>query len=113
MPVTVLNYIRNPGMGGKFILLLDKTDPDSGLAVFSDFSRDFQHHDILMRWQETHRTTLAQSPFRIAGGGWWKAEGGRLVVYGQSAAYGRFDPDWLRPRLLPGMVLHETEIDVR
>lgn len=113
MPVTVCSYIRTAGQGGKFIVLQEQADPDSGILVFSDFTRDFQHYDILMRWQQGRGATAPAAGLRVAGGGWWKMEGDMLVVYGQSAAYGRFDPDWVRERLQPGMLLTEARIDVR
>lgn len=110
---TVCNYIRNPGSGGKFVVLVSRDDTESGVAVFSDFSRDFQHRDIVDRWEAGRKATVAASGLRMAGGGWWKLEDDLLVVYGQSAAYGRFDPAWLRARLRPGMVMSETRVDVR
>lgn len=113
MPATVRNFARSAGAGGKFIVLRKKDNPDDGIVVFSDFTRDFQHYDILVRWRQTGGTTLESSGLRVDGGGWWKTEGSVLVVYGQSAAYGRFDPSWLRPRLLPGMLFAETAVDVR
>ena len=111
--LTVCSYIKNPGSGGKFVVIVSREDPDSGVAVFSDFTRDFQHRDIVARWEAGRKATVAASGMRLAGGGWWKLEGDLLVVYGQSAAYGRFDPAWLRERMRPGMVLNESRIDVR
>lgn len=114
MPVTVRNYIRDAARGGKFVVLVRDDDPAAGGVVFSDFTRDFQHYDIVRRWETEAKTTVAQSDLRVAGGGWWKYEGtDTLVVYGQSAAYGRFEPSWLRERLLPGMLLREKSVDVR
>lgn len=113
MAVTVANYIVNSGVGGKFVVLRLRDDPDSGILLFSDFSRDFQHHDIVRRWEEANRSSVHASGYNVAGGGWWKFEGDALVVYGQSAAYGRFDPVWVRERLRPGMVLYEARLDVR
>lgn len=113
MPAIVCNYAKTYGSGGKFIVLLRQDDPESGVLVFSDFTLDFQHHDILMRWQRANRTTLPAAGLSMAGGGWWKLEDGMLILYGRSAAYGRFDPVWVRERLAPGMFLTETKIDVR
>ncbi len=114
MPVTVCNYVKSAQSGGKFIALRDQADPDSGILVFSDFTRDFQHHDILMRWQKSRGVATPQAAgLAVAGGGWWKLEGDMLVIYGQSAAYGRFEPAWIRERLKPGDFLTETRIDVR
>lgn len=113
MPVTVCNYIRNPASGGKFVVFLPGDGSDAGVLALSDFTRDFQHYDIVRRWENVMKTTLAGQGLRVAGGGWWKYEGDMLILYGQSAAYGRFDPAWLRERLTPGMILHETRIDVR
>jgi hypothetical protein len=111
--MTVRNYVKSSGSGGKFIVLANRSDPDDGVIVFSDFTLDFQHHDILMRWQQTNKTTPEASGLSVAGGGWWTLENGMLILYGQSAAYGRFDPAWVRERLAPGMFLTETRIDVR
>lgn len=111
--MTVRNYAKTPGSGGKFIVLVRKDAPEDGELVFSDFTLDFQHHDILMRWQRTNGATAEAAGLRVAGGGWWKLEDGMLILYGQSAAYGRFDPSWIRGRLAPGMFMTETEIDVR
>lgn len=114
MGLTVVNFIRNPDVGGKFVVLLPRAGGDDGMLVLSDFHRDFQHVDIVARWEVTHHATLAAAGLRVAGGGWWKYEGGGLLVlYGQSAAYGRFDPAWLRPRVAPGMIGHEEKIYVR
>lgn len=114
MPVTVCNYIREPASGGKFVVLRPRTADDSGIVVFSDFTLDFQHRDIVSRWESRNKATLAASNMTVAGGGWWKYDdGGTLVLYGQSAAYGRFDPLWMRTHLRPGMVRHEKDIDVR
>lgn len=113
MPVKVVNYARNQQGGGKFVVLVNRDDGDSGLALFSDFTRDFQHADIVRRWRQSENASPEQAGLRIAGGGWWKVEDGILILYGQSAAYGRFDPDWLRSRIVPGTVFHEAKIDVR
>lgn len=113
MPVTVVNYAKTAGSGGKFIVLVRKDAPEDGIMVFSDFTRDFQHHDILMRWQRASTVPPDAAGLRVDGGGWWKMEGDMLVIYGQSAAYGRFDPDWVRARLVPGMFMTEARIDVR
>lgn len=113
MAITVANYIVDPGIGGKFVVLALRDDPAEGMVLFSDFSRDFQHHDIVRRWEEGHKASVHAAGYRVAGGGWWKLEGDMLVLYGQSAAYGRFDPTWVRERLQPGMVLHEARLDVR
>lgn len=114
MPVTVCNFVKNAGQGGKFIVLLEEADSDAGIIVFSDFTLDFQHNDILARWRRGRGgETPAALGFRLAGGGWWKMEGDMLVVYGQSAAFGRFEPAWVRARLRPGMFLTEATVDVR
>ncbi len=113
MPATVCSYVKTSGSGGKFIVLVNRDDPDSGVIVFSDFTLDFQHYDILARWRQTNNTTLDASNLSVAGGGWWKIEDAMLILYGQSAAFGRFDPAWVRERLSPGMFLTETKIDVR
>lgn len=113
MPLVVCDYIASVASGGKFVLLVPRDGGDGGVAAFSDFSRDFQHRDIVSRWERGRGATVAASGMRVAGGGWWKYENDLLILYGQSAAYGRFDPAWLRERLRPGMVRHERAIDVR
>ena len=113
MPVTVCSFIKVTNSGGKFIVLRDPDNDDNGIVVLSDFMRDFQHRDILSRWREANKTTPEKSGLRVAGGGWWKLENALLVLYGQSAAYGRFDPQWLRQHIQPGSVLTESAIDVR
>ena len=111
--LTVCNHIKSAGTGGKFVILVSATDAGDGVLVLSDFTRDFQHRDIVARWERGAGASVAASGLRIAGGGWWKMEGDTLVLYGQSAAYGRFDPDWLRQRLTPGTVLQERTVEVR
>lgn len=113
MPVTVCNYIRQVGSGGKFVVLRPKGADDPGIVVFSDFSQDFQHRYIVERWERDNKTSLAGAGLVVAGGGWWIYKEPMLVLYGQSAAYGRFDPAWLRERLSAGMVLNETLLDIR
>lgn len=113
MPTTVCNYILNADSGGKFVVIVSPDESDSGIVAFSDFSRDFQHRDIVRRWEKAVGATLAGQGRRVAGGGWWKYEGDMLILYGQSADFGRFDPQWLRERLRPGMIHRETSIDVR
>lgn len=113
MPVDVVNYAKSQKAGGKFVVFQRRDDGDSGLMLFSDFNQDFQHADIVRRWRRATGTTPDDDRFRVAGGGWWKVEGDMLVLYGQSAAYGRFDPEWVRGRLTAGAVFHEARIDVR
>lgn len=114
MAATVFSYIVNPGAGGKFVVMLRREDAGAGALVFSDFTRDFQHSDIVGRWRLDQRLTPEAAGYRVAGGGWWKYENPDfLVLYGQSAAYGRFDAGWVRSRLQAGMVGGETRLDVR
>lgn len=114
MTATVTTFIRDAGAGGKFVVLAPTGSEEGGYVVFSDFTRDFQHHDIVRRFERTHRTPLASAGLRVAGGGWWRFENGdTLILYGQSAAYGRFDPAWLRANLAAGMVGNEKRLDVR
>lgn len=113
MPVTVCNYVVNPAAGGKFVVLMPEERSAPAIVAFSDFGRDFQHRDIVTRWERGNRATLAGRGLRVAGGGWWKYEGDRLLLYGQSGDYGRFDPAWLRGCFAPGMLFHEKTVDVR
>ena len=92
MPVTVCNYILHPGSGGKFVVLVPVDGSEDGIIAFSDFSRDFQHRDIVRRWEKAAGGTAAEQGMRVAGGGWWKFEGDLLILYGQSADFGRFNP---------------------
>lgn len=112
MPMTVVNYVKTPQAKGKFILLRKPDDEQRGILVFSDFTLDSQHYDILSRWQRTNNTTLADSGLSVRGGGWWRVEDSKLILYGQSAAFGRFDSVWVRDRMRPGMFMTETGVDV-
>lgn len=113
MPVEVCNYSRSTLGGGKFVVLVPNADAAGGLVLFSDFSRDFQHRDIVRRWETAAGRTVSQAGLRVRGGGWWKMESDCLVLYGRSAAYGRFDPAWLAAALRPGMFGTEARIEVR
>ena len=114
MPVIVANYILNLSAGGKFVVLMSLNDSDAGVLVLSDFSRDFQHRDIVRRWENGRKSSLAAEGLRVAGGGWWKYQDDSiLVLHGRSIDYGRFNPVWLKKNLVPGMVGREIRIDVR
>lgn len=114
MPINVINYAKSIQAGGKFVVLRRRADADFGVILFSDFTQDFQHADIVRRWQRATGTSPQEAGCHIAGGGWWKMEeGGVLVLYGQSAAYGRFDRGWLKGRLPTEQIFHESRIDVR
>lgn len=114
MALIISNFIQDANSGGKFVVLMPRDGSDGGVMALSDFTRDFQHRDIVARWEKTNKTTLSASGLRVAGGGWWKFESpGLLAIYGQSGDYGRFDPAWLRRHLQPGMLLHETRLDIR
>lgn len=113
MAFEVVNYARVQNAGGKFVVLQSRDDAGSGLLLVSDFTRDFQHADIVRRWRTAAGRSPEEAGHRIAGGGWWKVEGDQLIFYGQSAAYGRFEPEWLRERVKAGTVFGETRIDVR
>ena len=100
MPATVVDYSRNKQAGGKFVVLVSAVRPDDGLVLFSDFSLDSQHADIVRRWERTHSTSVHAGGWRVRGGGWWRmAADGVLELYGRSAAYGPFDPDWIAANL--------------
>ncbi len=110
MPVTVHNFVRSTASGGKFVVLKNTRDGESGAFLISDFSVDSQHMDIVRRFERGTGLSLRDHGLAVRGGGWWKLDDGRLVLYGRSAAYGRFDPDWLRDRLEPGTVTGERTI---
>lgn len=112
MPITVCNYIENPGAGGKFVVLFRSDADEDGAVAFSDFTRDSQHRHIVARWEKARASTLPAAGMRVAGGGWWKLEGECLVLFGQSVDYGPFDRKWLQDRLRPGMVMRETAIKI-
>lgn len=112
MPVEVRNYSRGVASGGKFVVLESDAGEVDGLVLFSDFTLDFQHRDIVRRWEAATGQTVAQAGLRVRGGGWWRMEGDCLVLYGQSAAYGKFDAAWLEAALRPGMVAAETRIAI-
>lgn len=112
MSLEIVSYVTNPGSGGKFVVLVVQDDPESGIMLFSDFTRDFQHHDIVRRWEQARGASVESSGYRVSGGGWWRLEDGMLILYGQSAAYGRFDPNWVRPRVTAGTIMTENRIDV-
>lgn len=112
MPVTVVNFVRRVDAGGKFVLLRSRTDPDAGVLAFSDFTRDSQHRDIVDRWRSVLDAGGAGTDFRPSGGGWWKFDSneGTLLLYGQSAAYGRYQREWLEDHLPRGPVMGETRL---
>ena len=111
MPLQVLNFVQTRSAGGKFVVLKKCDDPERGLILFSDFSRDSQHADIVRRWEKTSHTTLAASGLKTFGGGWWAmGDGGILKLYGQSAAYGHFDRIWVGKHLRSGSVFNEEKI---
>lgn len=111
MPLEIVNYITAPDARGKFVTLVSREDSDDGIILFSDFTQDFQHADIVRRWRATAPAALAAN-HKVTGGGWWRMENATLVLYGQSSAYGRFDPAWIRSRLKAGSVLTESRVDV-
>lgn len=114
MPVVVANFIRVPHAGGKFVVLRPGEGEEDGIILFSDFTRDSQHFDIVRRWEAGAGTSIAAAGLRTAGGGWWKYETpSLLVLYGRSAAFGRFDAAWVRDNLRPGMTGTETRLEVR
>lgn len=49
--LTVVNYVRQIGAGGKFIVLAPPAGAPGGVVVFSDFTRDTMHDRILKRWR--------------------------------------------------------------
>lgn len=114
MPMAVASYVRQRDAGGKFVVLAPKGGGEGGVFVLSDFSRDGQHAHILARWREAAGGAVPPD-LRVAGGGWWKyvPDAERLVLYGQSAAYGPYDRDHLRRHLVPGSVMGEREIIIR
>lgn len=111
MALQIVDFTRNRNAGGKFVVLVKQDDPDERILLVSDFSRDAQHADIVRRWERTRDCTLAAAGFRTAGGGWWKMAGASAVeLSGRSAAYGRFDPEWLQNALRPGDLFGAAEI---
>ncbi len=109
--MTVLDFSRQTAAKGKFVVLRYPNRDRDGIVLFSDFSQDSQHVDILRRWEITHSTSLAAAGLTIAGGGWWiKAGAGTLVLYGSSAAFGRFNRDLLRHELTPDAIPLIAEI---
>ncbi|MCC8164979.1 MAG: hypothetical protein LIQ31_02220 [Planctomycetes bacterium] len=110
MPLPVHNFTRSTASGGKFVVLLNTRDAESGAFLISDFSVDSQHPDPVRRCDRGTGLPLRDHGLAVRGGGWWKLDGGRLVLYGRSAAYGRFDPDWLRQRLETGSVFGEETL---
>ncbi len=110
MAATVVNYVRNRGAGGKFVIILPRGEKSDGIVVFSDFSQDSQHASIVRRW---NLTCSPLSGYIVAGGGWWKWQApDTLVLYGGSAAYGCYNPRWLKTHLAPGDVFTESAIVV-
>ena len=114
MAFEVRNFSRSGKRAGsgKFVILRTSADPESGMALFSDFSLDSQHRDIVARWERSAAAGLAEGGFRfrVAGGGWWRLDGPELSLFGSSARYGGFDRGWLKARLTPGQVFGETRI---
>lgn len=111
MAVEIINYTKNRNAGGKFVVLVEGGDAESGLVLFSDFSRDSQHAHIVRRWERDAGKTMAAAGYRTAGGGWWKLlGGGALKLFGGSAAYGAFNPGWLRKNLPVGSAFGENTV---
>ncbi len=112
MTADIVNYAASREAGGKFVVLVAQDAPENGILLFSDFTKDFQHVDILRRWERTEKKSASAAGHRTAGGGWWRFEGETLVLYGRSAAFGRFDAEWVRSRLRAGTVMGERSVDV-
>lgn len=110
MPVEVRNYVRQIAAGGKFVVLEATDGGRNDLFLISDFSRDGQHMDIVRRWERAEGKTVSEARLQVQGGGWWKQTGDTLMLYGRSAAYGRYDTGWVERHILPGMVGTETNI---
>ena len=107
MSAIVVNYAHDREAGGKFVVLAPLGSGD-GLVLFSNFFLHSQHAYIVSYWEMKTRTSVREAGLRIDGGGWWKyIAGNRLKLYGSSAAFGEFDPDWLRENLRPGTVFAE------
>lgn len=114
MTIRIINFARDKSAGGKFVVLAQKEDPEKGILLVSDFSLDSQHAGIVRRWEKTGRRDASDAGFRPVGGGWWKFTGpSSLELSGFSAAYGRFDPVWLREHLRPGEMFGESELAIR
>lgn len=114
MALQIVDFTRNKSAGGKFVVLAQKNDPEKRILLVSDFSLDSQHADIVRRWERTRNLGIGDAGLRLAGGGWWKFTGSSsLELSGRSAAYGRFDPEWLRENLRPGEVFGESELAIR
>ncbi len=111
MPITVANFVRQRGRGGKFVVLVTEGGGEDWF-VLSDFSLDSQHRDIVERWLSGRGASLSSLGLTTYGGGWWKyhPDTNRLELYGTSAAYGRYDATWLEQRLAPGSVFGEKDI---
>lgn len=113
MAFVIRNFSRNIRAGGKFVAFRNGGDPAAGLLALSDFSLDSQHRDIVRRLENALGSPLAASGWVVDGGGWWRMRDDRtLFLYGTSAAYGRYDSEWLRDRIEPGSVMGEHEVVV-
>ena len=109
MKITVANFVRQRGVGGKFVVLFPAGDEESAVVALSDFSQDSYHNQIVARWRSVGNGRTV----RIGGGGWWKYDGESrtLFLYGSSTAYGDFDQGLLMRGLKPGMVFEEARIE--
>ena len=112
MAVTVVNYVVRPDLGGKFVVLVPRSGDGDTVILFSDFSRDSQHAHIVRRWLAALKTDLTHLGMRVEGGGWWRyqPDSGLLRLYGDSAAYGKYDSRRLNGSLEPGSVFSEQHI---
>lgn len=111
MSVTIVNYSRLRGDLGKFVLLVRRSVDNQGILLISDLLLDPQHRDIIARWERTEGQSPNAGGYTVRGGGWWKYSGtGALRFFGRSAAYGRYDAEWLRNRLEAGRIFTEDRI---
>lgn len=102
--------------GGKFVLIefaVSGAEPEQQYLVFSPKGQSFFHANIVERFCKNrgslngrynrHRDHygILSPGWSIPGGGMWSVEGGRLLrLFGESKAYGRFDPEGLVEKLL-------------
>ena len=93
---------KRPELNGKFVQVLYQQRRLVALGNIETYPYHAHLADGLCEqlglfggdWEALPDLFRAPSGVKIAGGGWFRLEGKMLLLYGQSRAYGKFDPGW-------------------